>query len=137
MSNTYKVQFLVKSNMGLALLISLSALVVIVVLGIISHYTTNKEQKERIESFIGLCTLVGFVMWFMAVATRDPITDFLSSDAQLLIVGLSFAGVAWKYYFDPMKRRISVVENEIVGIKVNLEHLTKDMHIIKEKILKS
>ncbi len=121
-------------NMGLPLVISIIFMLVGILLWLLSKKFSG-EQRRVTESLTGLFILFGFVMWLLAIFTNDPITDFISKDAQLIIAGLSVTGLSWKYYFDPMKTRINQLEVHAGKLETKVEDIDENVKWIKENLL--
>lgn len=120
--------------MGLPLVISIIFMLVGILLWLLSKKFSG-EQRRLTESLTGLFILFGFVMWLLAIFTNDPITDFISKDAQLIIAGLSVTGLSWKYYFDPMKTRINQLEVHAGKLETKVEGIDENVKWIKENLL--
>jgi len=122
--------------MGLPLFLSFVSLAFAIISWLIPFFIKKKKYKDLFDSLVGLFIGMGLAMWIMAVAFKDPVTDYISRDAQLIVAGLGFAGASWKYYFDPMKKRIHTLEVGMAEVRTNVFNIRNDVHIIKEDVIK-
>ena len=90
--------------MALPLYLSITSILIGLMFWTLSRY--GRSRRDQFDSMKGLFLTFGFVLWIIAVIWKDPIIDFLSADAQLIMAGLALASFLWKYYFDPMNVRM-------------------------------
>ena len=102
-------------------------------------YFKNKVKYEKIIAplFLLACSFL-----VVAILTRDPLfTEYgIPPEFEWIIgffIGLFFS---WKYYFNPLKKRIMTLEKEVTGFqastKASFEMIKDDLTLIKERLLK-
>ncbi|MBI2580674.1 hypothetical protein HYV85_02600 [Candidatus Woesearchaeota archaeon] len=121
--------------MGLPLQLSYALLGIAAALAAISFFAKKPEAKKAMESWVTLLIVAQLLMLIIALGVNDPLLENFSPEVQLIIAGMSGAFGIWKYYLDPMKKRIGNLEVGQGEIKTDISNIKTDVHLIKEKLL--
>ncbi len=104
-----------------------------------STYLKWKKVRSYVERYGLLGSFLLFSLAIMAIITKDPVMlgeYFIPAEFQWLgSLGLSYF-VAWKYYFNPLKLKVYHMDREIGEIRSQMSHLTTDMALVKQKLMK-
>ena len=96
-------------------------------------YKKNKVKYERIivPTFLLACSFL-----LVAIITRDPLftTYGVPPEFEWIIGFFIAAFFSWKYYFNPLTKRVTKSENKITILETSVEYIKSDINIIRSDI---
>lgn len=111
--------------------------ILLIVGDFIGSYSNSKRFKSFKEEYgiLFILLLVSFVL--IAIVTKDPINVAgVAIPAEIQWLGsLLISGFgAWRYYLDPLKKKVYGMDREIGEVKTSIKHIEKHIdEVVKHK----
>ncbi len=109
-----------------------------IILAILFLINMNLKNR-RLDSLVGFLVIVQFVLFILALSSKDLFFEWIGIPTawELTGEGILSAFALWKYYLDPMKRRINRLEVHAGKLETKMDGISENVIWIRDNFIKS
>ena len=127
------------------------------ILALIFYLVSKQTKRGAYESFSVFLTVLMMFFFVLALATKDPVEELLTTIPafwQFALTSLGGAFAIWNFYLNPLKEKVikvekkvavmeegmksgfAAVKNDFASIKEDLRWIKEDTKWVKERLMK-
>jgi len=107
----------------------------IVLIILLVLFLLNKKLKDKkIDSLIGFLVIIQFILFILAITSKDPFFEWLGIPTawELLGEGIISGFAIWRYYLNPMKKRITRLEIHTGKLETKINGIDENVRWIRD-----
>lgn len=115
--------------------IYLALYIVSLVIALALYYLSKKN--EWLGSLSGFFVILMLFFFAFALATHDPIEEFLTTIPafwQFLLTALGGAFAIWRVYLNPLKTKVYTMDRELGEVKATVTRIAHDIERLEHNV---